>query len=114
MRPRSREGKKVAPGTRAADYRCSLPGLAGFVCIASPRAVSVFSTFSRRRERDSNPRYLSIHTISNRAPSATRASLQGGISNVLGGEGGIRTPGTVAGTPDFESGAIDQALPPLH
>ena len=28
-----------------------------------------------RRERDSNPRYLSAHTISNRAPSATRASL---------------------------------------
>src|SRR4051812_49917869 len=29
-----------------------------------------------RRERDSNPRYLTVHTISNRAPSATRASLQ--------------------------------------
>ena len=29
-----------------------------------------------RRERDSNPRYLSVHTISNRAPSATRASLR--------------------------------------
>ena len=31
-----------------------------------------------------------------------------------GGEGGIRTPGTLAGTPDFESGAFDQALPPLR
>ena len=29
-----------------------------------------------RRERDSNPRYLSVHTISNRAPSATRTPLQ--------------------------------------
>src|SRR5665213_384644 len=29
-----------------------------------------------RRERDSNPRYLAVHTISNRAPSATRASLR--------------------------------------
>src|ERR1044071_8481070 len=28
-----------------------------------------------RRERDSNPRYLAVHTISNRAPSAARASL---------------------------------------
>src|SRR3954469_16241132 len=28
-----------------------------------------------RRERDSNPRYLSVHTISNRAPSATRTPL---------------------------------------
>src|SRR5262245_41664835 len=27
-----------------------------------------------RRERDSNPRYLSAHTLSRRAPSATRAS----------------------------------------
>src|SRR5450432_324830 len=32
-----------------------------------------------RRERDSNPRYLSVHTISNRAPSATRAPLQRSI-----------------------------------
>src|SRR5262249_33702064 len=31
--------KKVAPGTRAANYRCSLPGLAGFVSFASPRAA---------------------------------------------------------------------------
>src|ERR1700761_2757842 len=39
-RPASRSAsrKKVAPGTRAANYRCSLPGLAGFVGIASPRA----------------------------------------------------------------------------
>src|SRR6185437_2208111 len=36
-----------------------------------------------RRERDSNPRYLSVHTISNRAPSATRASLRNAGS--LGG-----------------------------
>ena len=36
---RTRRRKKVAPGTRAADYRCSLPGLAEFVCFASPRAM---------------------------------------------------------------------------
>jgi hypothetical protein len=33
-----------------------------------------------RRERDSNPRYLSVHTISNRTPSAARSSLQGKCS----------------------------------
>src|SRR6266511_220301 len=30
------------------------------------------------------------------------------------GERGIRTPGTVTGTPDFESGAFDQARPALR
>ena len=30
-----------------------------------------------------------------------------------GGEGGIRTPGALAGTPDFESGAFNRTLPPL-
>src|SRR5262249_12970267 len=63
-----------APGTRSAHYRCSLPGLAGFTSIASPRAINITGTW--RRVRDSNPRYLSIHTISNRAPSTTRSTLQ--------------------------------------
>ena len=31
-----------------------------------------------------------------------------------GGEGGIRTPGTLTGTSDFESGALNRALPPLR
>src|SRR6267142_4057455 len=40
------EGKKVAPGTRAANYRCSLPGLAGFASFASPRAIIVLAQSS--------------------------------------------------------------------
>ena len=35
-------------------------------------------------------------------------------SELVGGEGGIRTPGTLASTSDFESGAFNRALPPLH
>ena len=31
-----------------------------------------------------------------------------------GGEGGIRTPGTVARTTDFESAALNRARPPLR
>ena len=31
-----------------------------------------------------------------------------------GGEGGIRTPDTLASMPDFESGAFNRALPPLR
>jgi hypothetical protein len=34
--------------------------------------------------------------------------------SVDGGEGGIRTPDTRKGMPDFESGAFNRALPPLH
>ena len=36
--------------------------------------------------------------------SNTPSSLKGNLQN--GGEGGIRTHGTVAGTPDFESGTF--------
>ena len=31
-----------------------------------------------------------------------------------GGEGGIRTPGTLSSTADFESAAFNRALPPLR
>jgi hypothetical protein len=31
-----------------------------------------------------------------------------------GGQGGIRTPVTIAGQPDFESGALNRALPPVR
>ena len=31
-----------------------------------------------------------------------------------GGEGGIRTPGSLSTTPDFESGAFNRTLPPLR
>ena len=45
-----------------------------------------------------------------------RASLYVGHAccTPLCGERGIRTPGTLAGTPDFESGAIDRTLPSLQ
>ena len=33
---------------------------------------------------------------------------------MYGGEGGIRTPDTLASMPDFESGAFNRALPPLR
>src|SRR5262249_33564241 len=63
-------------------------------------------------EGDSNPRYLSVYTISSRAPSASRSSLRVHAS----GERGIRTPGTLASTPDFESGAFNRSAisPELH
>ena len=36
------------------------------------------------------------------------------LGSIFGGEGGIRTPGTLASTSDFESGAFNRALPPLR
>jgi hypothetical protein len=59
---------------------------------------------SLRRARDSNPWYLSVHLISNQAPSATRSALHRGNSSIggrvssdgapqgiAGGGGGLRT-----------------------
>ena len=36
------------------------------------------------------------------------------LEQVYGGEGGIRTPGTLSSTADFESAAFNRALPPLR
>jgi hypothetical protein len=36
------------------------------------------------------------------------------MRNKNGGQGGIRTPVTLAGQPDFESGAFNRALPPVR
>jgi site-specific DNA recombinase len=48
-------------------------------CILASRGV--YSTW--RRGGDSNPRYVSAHTLSRRAPSATRSPLQGaGLVNI--------------------------------
>src|SRR5262245_17400856 len=53
------------------------PGGVRQLCVAqSQNLISTINTNEQRRERDSNPRYLAVHTISNRAPSATRTSLQ--------------------------------------
>jgi hypothetical protein len=36
------------------------------------------------------------------------------LMKMFGGEGGIRTPVTLPGEPDFESGAFSRARPPLR
>ena len=41
------------------------------------RWSSMFSEGGWRRDRDSNPGYLAVYTLSKRAPSATRPSLRG-------------------------------------
>ena len=41
-------------------------------------------------------------------------SIYSTLLRISGGEGGIRTPGTLASTSDFESGAFNRALPPLR
>src|SRR5580698_10679925 len=45
-----------------------------------------------RRERDSNPRYLAVHTLSKRAPSATRSSLPSQEVTALAEEEGFEPP----------------------
>src|SRR5215211_8531746 len=49
--------------------------------------VTQIARSRRRRERDSNPRYLAIHTLSKRAPSATRSSLLYKEALLADGEG---------------------------
>jgi hypothetical protein len=51
-----------------------------------------------------------------RQPSDARPliNLPGCCWTSSGGEGGIRTPDTLTGMPDFESGAFNRALPPLR
>src|ERR1035437_4609949 len=44
----------------------------------------------------------------------TTGLVEKGGSEKYGGEGGIRTPGSLATTSDFESGAFNRALPPLR
>ncbi len=58
-------------------YRCYLPVLAGFGISYCVGPGCHKGDDRLRRRRDSNPRYLvRVHTISNRAPSATRSPLQ--------------------------------------
>jgi hypothetical protein len=54
---------------------------------------------------------LPVHMISNHAPSTTRSSLQESLAERgLSGERGIRTHGTLTGTPDFESGTFGHSV----
>src|SRR5512136_1144932 len=112
-RERGRAGPQ-SPGARRTSYRCSLPGLAGFGCPHVARGfwagsvclfpISPCAALAERVGFEPTVHLLGGHTISSRAPSAARSPLL----NRRIGERGIRTPGTVAGTPDFESGAFDQ------
>jgi hypothetical protein len=50
------------------------------------------------------------------APAITVGKLPtwDGVERVYGGERGIRTPGSLSTTPDFESGAFNRTLPSLR
>ena len=92
-------------GTHAkVRYRCFLPDLAGFT---APRCPD--HKISLRRGWDSNPRYPFRYT---RVPGVRLQPL-GHLSlrlpYDLHGERRIRTYDTVAGMPDFESGAFDHS-----
>ncbi len=120
-RPR---GGNRAPRIHAkVRYRCFLPDLAGFTSPRYPDPVT--ATTNKLAERQGFEPWvpLRIHTRSRRAPSTARSPLRNrrarpdlsarpaGCRHAPGkngGERGIRTPGTVPGTPDFESGAFDQ------
>ena len=68
-----RRPKQPHSGTRVDNYRCSLPGLAGFTIYRCGGTVRTATKW--RRGRDSNPRYASVYTLSRRAPSTARTPL---------------------------------------
>jgi hypothetical protein len=121
--PPPRGGNRATRIHAKVRYRCSLPGLAGFTSPRYPDPVT--ATAKQLAERQGFEPWvpLRIHTRSRRAPSTARSPLRTADTartfrsdrpgprhgpGKHGGERGIRTPGTVTGTPDFESGAFDQ------
>ena len=119
--PAAKKSRSTIPG-RTEDLLPLLPSGPGGVW-KSPRRPRILDRlcclqrllFERLAERvgfEPTVRFPG-HTISSRAPSAARSPLPNcpgcpGTKGKRSGERGIRTPGTVAGTPDFESGAFDQ------
>src|SRR5690606_15009577 len=114
----------IRPTERASKRRASdrirtpapLPSaLAGFDLRSEPRRGERLTESRPKRCREAAAERagfepavpLRVHMISNHAPSTTRSPLHGFTH---GGESGIRTHGTLAGTPDFESGTFDHSV----
>src|SRR6478735_4524458 len=104
----------VAPPHAEHHDRCSLPGLAG---LAGQRwQKQKLGSIDRRRERDSNPRYLlGTHdfqscTFDHSVISPWKQDQV--VSSLSGGGHGIRTHVTLTGKPDFESGALNHSANP--
>ncbi len=115
-------------GTHAVvRYRCFLPDLAGFTSPRRPGHKVLVLLYQSEREGFEPSIPFQVYTRSRRAPSAARPPLQQMSrcrrgqplafcsdqplfpQNDCDGERRIRTYGTVAGTPDFESGAFDHS-----
>lgn len=83
--PEKNDSQAPPRHTKVVHYRCFLPDLTGFMslCCAGPgyhtrihEKVPCYVVENWRRRRDSNPRYVAVHTISSRAPSASRSPLR--------------------------------------
>ena len=119
-------GERRRRGARASTrYSVFVPAPRGHSPEAKTRSGDVLA---EREGFEPSVELLTPHTISSRAPSTTRSSLQRGprrrpatspdeirylrpeskVPGSSGGEGGIRTPGTVPRTLDFESSALNQ------
>ena len=102
--------------TRLIDYRCSVPGLAGFINVPSPAAITVYffgRWVAERRVEPAVPfdtRFPIVH-LRPLGHLSMREGLWGPrlcrVVTVGFAREGIE-PRYLAGTPDFESGAFDQ------
>ena len=75
LRPCKRPGLTIH--TQHLAYRCSLPGLTGFAVLycMRPGLLQGLVHMAEREGFEPSVPLLAVHTISNRAPSASRASL---------------------------------------
>jgi hypothetical protein len=95
-------------------YRCSLPGLTGFTALycMRPGLLQGLQVAEREGFEPSVP-LLTVHTISNRAPSASRASLLFFLSGKWR-RGRDSNPRSLKKDSRFRVGPVMTASVPLH
>ncbi len=76
------------------------------------KSFALFQTKKRNNVRVSRAWRIERDSFGFLLPIKKPATMCGFLE--LGGEGGIRTPGRFDPSPDFKSGALNRALPPLQ
>ncbi len=89
--------RRLTLGTRISEYRCSLPGLAGFSTYRreEPTETTIETgelrqclKLAEREGFEPSIRGLAVYTLSRRAPSTARTSLHWNLFNRVGGRKG--------------------------
>jgi hypothetical protein len=99
-------GDQPLPGSNSPETRevyAQLPTCIFFIIDTTERVW--------RRDRDSNPGYVAVYTLSKRAPSATRPSLRLGTVSLSVAEGTDRLPeGEVRDASDGQQANVSESV----